>query len=88
MSILDLFDTWPGFFGIVAGLTLAAFYGWRPLRSAVAGYACGVLVVVIMNGLSAKPASCLQESKSLDILRAYSIKCPDPNAGLTSLQKK
>jgi len=80
MSILDLFDTWLGFFGIVIGLTLAAFYGWRPLRSAAAGYVCGVLLVVIANGLSATPASCLQESKGLDILRAWSIKCPDPNA--------
>ena len=71
------FDTWLGFFGIVVGLTLAALYGWRPLRSAIGGYACGLLVVVIVNGLSS-PVPCLQDSRGFNILRAYSYDCTSP----------
>jgi hypothetical protein len=74
------FDTWLGFLGIVVGLALAAFYGWKPLRSAVAGYACGVLLVVIVNGLGAEAAPCLEKSRGLDILRAYSYDCASPPA--------
>jgi hypothetical protein len=88
MSVLDLFATWLGFFGIVAGLVLAAVYGWRPLRSAVAGYVCGVAVVVFVNVLTPTAAPCLQEAKGGDILRAYSIRCPDPNADLPGGRKK
>jgi len=87
--MLDLFDTWLGFFGIVAGLVLAAVYGWQPLRSAVAGYVCGVAAVVFVNVLTPTATPCLQEARGGDILRAYSIKCADPNADrLPGGQKK
>ena len=69
------FDTWLGFIGIVVGLALAAYYGWKPLRTAIAGYACGVLVVVIVNGLGAQAAPCLDKARGCDILRAYSYDC-------------
>ena len=72
------FDTWLGFLGIVVGLALAAYYGWKPLRTAIAGYACGVLVVVIVNGLGAQAAPCLEKARGLDIFRAYSYECAAP----------
>jgi hypothetical protein len=80
--IFGHFDTWLGFLGLVLGLIAAAGFGWRPLRSALLGVAGGVALVVLINVVAAKPANCLQQSKSWDILRAYSLKCPDPNANL------
>jgi hypothetical protein len=78
--IFSHFDTWLGFIGLVLGLIAAAGFGWRPLRSALLGVASGVALVVLINVVAAKPASCLQQSKGWDIMRAYSLKCPDPNA--------
>ena len=75
MSVFDLFDTWLGFLGIVIALVLAAVYGWRPLRSALAGYVCGVALVVVVNGLSREAAPCLQNAKGGQILSAYSTNC-------------
>jgi hypothetical protein len=75
MSMFGLFDTWLGFLGVVAGLVLAAVYGWRPLRSAAAGFAAGLVLVILVNGLSREAPPCLQEAKGGDILRAYSTNC-------------
>ena len=75
MSVFDLFDTWLGFLGIVIALVLAAVYGWRPLRSALAGYVCGVALVVVVNGLSRETVPCLQNAKGGQILSAYSTSC-------------
>ena len=75
MSAFDLFDTWLGFLGIVIALVLAAVYGWRPLRSGLVGYACGVALVVVLNGLSREPVPCLQNAKGGQILSAYSTNC-------------
>jgi hypothetical protein len=80
--IFSHFDTWLGFLGLVSGLIVAAGFGWPPLRSALLGLASGVALVVLINVVAPKPAICLQQSKSWDILRAYSLKCPDPNADL------
>jgi hypothetical protein len=80
--IFSHFDTWLGFLGLVSGLIAAAGFGWPPLRSALLGLASGLALVVLINIVAPKPAICLQQSKSWDILRAYSLKCPDPNANL------
>jgi hypothetical protein len=80
--IFSHFDTWLGFLGLVFGLIAAAGFGWPPLRSALLGLASGIALVVLINVVVPKPAICLQQSKSWDILRAYSLKCPDPNAAL------
>ena len=80
--IFSHFDTWLGFLGLVSGLIAAAGFGWPPLRSALLGLASGVALVVLIKIVAPKPAICLQQSKSWDVLRAYSLKCPDPNANL------
>jgi hypothetical protein len=80
--IFGHFDTWLGFLGLIFGLIAAAGFGWPPLRSALLGVASGAALVVLINVVSPKPANCLQQSKSWDILRAYSLVCPDPNANL------
>jgi hypothetical protein len=73
MAMMGYFDTWLGFFGLVVGFVMAAWFGWRPLRSAAAGYACGVVLVVLINVMAPEPPACLQNSKGIDILRAYKL---------------
>jgi hypothetical protein len=85
MNMLGLFDTWLGFLGVVAGLVLAAVYGWRPLRSAVVGFAAGLVLVTLVNGLSGEPPPCLQQAKGRDILRAYSTICEKEPQGFLEL---
>jgi hypothetical protein len=76
---MDIWYTWLGYLGLLAGLILAAVLGWPPVRSAVAGLAAGIAFVTFVNVVEPKDVDCLQNSKGWDILRAYSLKCPDPN---------
>ena len=73
--LTTFFDTWLGFAGLVIGFILSAYFGWKPLRSAVAGYLCGVVLVVLINTAAAGPTPCLPSSKGFDILRAYRTAC-------------
>jgi len=82
MEIFNYFITWLGFLGVLAGILAAAFFDMSPLRAGIGGLVTGIVPVIVINSVSATPAPCLQQSKGLDILRAYYLKCPDPNAGL------
>ena len=66
-------DTWLGFIGLVSGLLVAAYFQWPPMRTALIGFAAGLVVVIVVNVLHPTPASCLQNSKGWDILRAYRL---------------
>jgi len=70
---MGYFDTWLGFIGLLVGLVVAAWFGWRPLQTALAGYVGGVLLVVLLNVMSPEPSACLQNAKGSDILRAYKL---------------
>ena len=76
---MEIWYTWLGYLGLIAGLVAAAALGWPPLRSAAIGLAGGIAFVTMVNVVDPKPADCLQSSKGWDILRAYSLVCPDPN---------
>jgi hypothetical protein len=69
-----IWDTWLGFIGLLSGLVAAAIFNWPPLRSALAGYAGGLVLLTIIN-LVSSPVPCLQDSKGWNILRAYSTNC-------------
>ncbi len=73
--LTSFFDTWLGYVGLLIGFAMSAYFGWRPLRSAAAGYLCGVLLVVMINAAASSPAPCLPSSKGWDILRAYRTAC-------------
>ena len=78
---MDIWYTWLGYLGLLAGLVVAAVLGWPPVRSAIIGLAGGIAFVTFVNVVDSKPApECLQNAKGWDILRTYSLKCPDPNA--------
>ena len=78
---MDIWYTWLGYLGLLAGLIVAAALGWPPVRSAIVGLAGGIAFVTFVSVVDPKPApECLQNSKGWDILRAYSLKCADPNA--------
>jgi hypothetical protein len=79
---MEIWDTWLGFLGFMSGLVAAAIFGWSPMRAGAAGFAGGLVLVTMINVLDPNPAPCLQQSKRWDVLRAYSLKCPDPNANL------
>jgi hypothetical protein len=79
---MDIWYTWLGYLGLIGGLVAAAFFGWPALRSAVLGFAGGLALVTLVNVTVPSPVSCLQSSKGADILRAYSLKCPDPTKDL------
>jgi len=79
---MDIWYTWLAYIGLIAGLVTAAVFGWPAFRSAMAGFVGGLALVTLVNVVAANPAGCLQSSKGLDILRAYSIKCPDPSRDL------
>lgn len=79
---MDIWHTWLGYVGFIGGLVAAAFFGWPAFRSALIGLAGGLVVVTLVNVVAPSPVSCLQNSKGTDILRAYSLKCPDPNKDL------
>jgi hypothetical protein len=70
-----IWDTWLGFLGLLSGLVAAAIFDWPPLRSALAGYAGGVALLILINVLLPNPVPCLQDSRGFDILRAYSTNC-------------
>jgi hypothetical protein len=72
--------SWLGYFGLLFGLIAGNILAYSLLRSALIGFAGGIAVMVAINILDPKPDLCLQNSKRWDILRAYSLKCPDPNA--------
>jgi hypothetical protein len=66
-----LFDTWLGFLGLIGGLAAAAIWNWPPVRSALIGFAVGVVAVVVVNLVSPSPSPCLQTAKGWDIWRSY-----------------
>ncbi|MEW6768782.1 MAG: hypothetical protein AB1342_12200 [Pseudomonadota bacterium] len=77
---MDIWYTWLGYLGLLAGLIFSAFAGWPPLRSALAGFVAGIAFVTFVNVMDSKPApDCLQNARGWDILRTYSLKCPDPD---------
>lgn len=77
---MDIWYTWLGYLGLLAGLIVAAVAGWPPVRSAIVGLAGGIAFVTFVNVMDSKPVpECLQQAKGWDILRTYSLKCPDPN---------
>jgi hypothetical protein len=70
-----VWHTWLGYIGLLSGLVAAANFNWPALRSAIAGFAAGVVLLTIINAVIPTPAPCLQNAKGWDILRAYSINC-------------
>jgi len=74
---MDIWYTWLAYLGLIGGLVAAAVFGWSALRSSLIGFVGGLVVVTLMNVAVPLQAECLQQTKGLDILRAYSIKCPD-----------
>ena len=79
---MEIWYTWLGFIGLICGLVVAAVFEWPAMRSALVGFAAGLVLVTVVNVVDPEPATCLQNSKGWDILRAYSLKCPDPNQNL------
>jgi hypothetical protein len=77
--LFGVWHTWLGFFGLLSGLVAAAIFNGPPLRSALAGYAGGLALLIMINALVPNPAPCLQNSKGWDVLRAYSLKCSVPS---------
>jgi hypothetical protein len=75
---MDIWYTWLGYLGLIGGLVVAAIFEWPAMRTGLAGLAGGVALVTLINVVQPTPATCLQNSKQWDILRAYSLKCPDP----------
>ena len=69
----QFWDTWLGFLGLVVGLLVAAYCQLPPLRTALIGFAGGLVLVTVVNVLSPKPTPCLQNSKGWDIWRAYRL---------------
>ena len=82
------FDTWLGFIGLVIGFMMAAYLGWRPLRSAVGGYVCGVVLVVLLNLTAKEAPACLEKAKGVDILRSYRTTCIAPDTFMRELAEK
>jgi hypothetical protein len=74
--MMDIWYTWLAYLGLIGGLVAAAFFGWSALRAGLIGFVGGLAVVTVANAVAPLKAECLQETKGLDILRAYSIKCP------------
>ena len=74
---MDIWYSWLAYGGLIAGLIVAAVRGVPAGRSAVIGFAGGIAVLIILNLVYPQPATCLQRSKGWDILRAYSLKCPN-----------
>jgi hypothetical protein len=79
---MDIWYTWLGFLGLLCGLVAATIFEWPAMRTGLVGFAGGIVLVTLVNIVQPTPASCLQNSKQWDILRAYSLKCPDPTANL------
>ena len=74
---MDIWYTWLGYLGLLAGLVVAAVLGWPPVRSAVVGLAAGIAFVTFVNVMDPRPVpECLQIAKGWDILRTYSLRCP------------
>jgi len=72
---MSIWHTWFAFFGLISGLLAASVFNWPPLRTAAIGFGGGMVAAVLVNLVSPQPAPCLQDSKGIDILRAYSLKC-------------
>jgi len=67
--------TWLAYFGLLSGL-LVSIFGVPLSRSLPIGLATGIVLAALWNVTAPAPASCLQNSKGWDILRAYSLDCP------------
>jgi hypothetical protein len=79
---MEIWHTWIGYLGLIAGLVAAAYFGWSALRSALIGFVGGLVLVTAINVVAPPPPACLQSAKGWDILRTWSIKCPDPTKDL------
>ena len=73
---MTVWYTWLAYFGLLFGLSAPAVIGTPVGRSAAIGIAAGLAIMVLWNLVDPTPASCLQNSKGWDILRAYSLNCP------------
>jgi hypothetical protein len=73
---MEIWYTWLAYFGLLFGLVASGLFGTSLVRSAVIGFAVGVVVVTLWNVGDPTPAPCLQNSKGWDIIRAYSLNCP------------
>ena len=71
-----IWHTWLAFIGLVGGLAVSAIFGWPPLRSAAVGFVGGLAAVTLVNLIDPNPAPCLQDSKGISLLRAFSLECP------------
>ena len=77
--------TWLAFFGLIAGIVVSSLIGASLLRSALLGFAGGLVMVTLWNALGSAPPPCLSNSKGLDILRAYNLDCLKSNEPLLPL---
>jgi hypothetical protein len=70
--------TWLAYFGLLAGIVVSAVMGLSLMRSALFGFAGGVVLVTLWNVTMPPRAYCLQESKGVEILRSYNLNCVRP----------
>ena len=68
--------TWIAYAGLIVGVVAASLFRLSILKSAVAGFVGGVVLVVAVNYIVPTAPPCLQHSKGWDVLRAYSLNCP------------
>ena len=76
---MAIWYTWLAYFGLIGGVIATGIFGTPLVRTAGIGFAVGLVLVVIWNFVEPTSASCLQNSKGWEILRAYSLACPPSN---------
>jgi hypothetical protein len=72
---MGIWYTWLAYLGLIFGILASIVAGTSLMRSAMIGFAGGVVLVILWNIVEPTPVPCLQNSKGWDVLRAYSLDC-------------